>query len=219
MRGFYFITDSTLSRAGNVSDVQNAVAAGVKVVQYREKEAPPDRMREEAGRLRRLCRDVLFLVNDRVDLALEVGADGVHLGQDDLPCETARKMLGPGRIIGRTVHNVREALEAERRGADYLGVSPIFPTRTKADAGLPGGLELLREIGQRVSLPLIAIGGINLANAREVIRAGAHGLCAISAVVAAPDVRAEIEKFQELFNYEPLSPRAGWPGNQGGGAG
>ena len=222
MRGFYFITDAGLSRAGNVSDVQNAVAAGVKVVQYREKDAHPDRMREEARRLRRLCRDVLFLVNDHVDLALEVGADGVHLGQDDLPYETARKMLGKTKIIGITVHNVREAREAEWLGADYLGVSPVFPTCTKADAGLPGGLELIREISRRVSLPLIAIGGINLANAGEVLRAGADGLCAISAVVTRPDVRAAIEKFQELFKNEPLTRAhlSDGPGkSQGGGIG
>ena len=205
MRGFYFITDAGLSRAGNVSDVAQAVAAGVRVVQYRDKHSQPEQAREEAWQLRKLCRDVLFLVNDRVDLALEVEADGVHLGQDDLPYAAARRLLGPHKIIGLTVHNVREALEAVQLGADYLGVSPIFPTRTKADAGAAGGLRLLREIRGRVSLPLIAIGGINPANAREVIRAGADGLCAISAVVTGADVRAAIEEFQQLFADEPLS--------------
>jgi thiamine-phosphate pyrophosphorylase len=205
MRGFYFITDAGLSRAGNVSDVAQAVAAGVRVVQYRDKHCQPEQARAEAWQLRKLCRDVLFLVNDRVDLALEVEADGVHLGQDDLPYAAARRLLGPHKIIGLTVHNVREALEAVQLGADYLGVSPIFPTRTKADAGAAGGLRLLREIRGRVSLPLIAIGGINPANAREVIRAGADGLCAISAVVTGADVRAAIEEFQQLFADEPLS--------------
>jgi thiamine-phosphate pyrophosphorylase len=205
MRGFYFITDAGLSRAGNVSDVAQAVAAGVRVVQYRDKHSQPEQARAEARKLRKLCRDVLFLVNDRVDLALEVEADGVHLGQDDLPYAAARRLLGPHKIIGLTVHNVREALEAVQLGADYLGVSPIFPTRTKADAGAAGGLRLLREIRRRVSLPLIAIGGINPANAREVIRAGADGLCAISAVVTGADVRAAIEEFQQLFADEPLS--------------
>ncbi len=205
MRGFYFITDAGLSRAGNVSDVAQAVAAGVRVVQYRDKHSQPEQARAEAWKLRKLCRDVLFLVNDRVDLALEVEADGVHLGQDDLPYAAARRLLGPHKIIGLTVHNVREALEGVQWGADYLGVSPIFPTRTKADAGAAGGLRLLREIRGRVSLPLIAIGGINPANAREVIRAGADGLCAISAVVTGADVRAAIEEFQQLFADEPLS--------------
>jgi thiamine-phosphate pyrophosphorylase len=202
MRGFYFITDAGLSRAGNVSDVKSALAAGVKVVQYRDKHSAPRLCRQEALVLRRLCRDALFLVNDRVDLALEVGADGVHLGQDDMDLEAARKLLGSNRIIGFTVHNVAEAVEAESRGADYLGVSPIFPTATKADAGRPAGLELLREIRGRVALPLAAIGGLTLATAASVIRAGADAICAISAVVTRPDVRMEIEKFQEFFKQE-----------------
>jgi thiamine-phosphate pyrophosphorylase len=205
MRGFYFITDAGLSRAGNLSDVREAVAAGVRVVQYRDKHRHPDEIRQEARRLRELCREVLFLVNDRVDVALWVDADGVHLGQDDLPYEAARELLGPDKIIGITVHNVREAREVAARGADYLGVSPIFPTRTKADAGAAGGLGLLREIRREVAVPLIAIGGINLDNAREVIRAGADGLCAISAVVTRSQVRVEIARFQALFQESPAT--------------
>jgi thiamine-phosphate pyrophosphorylase len=199
MRGFYFITDAGLSRAGNEADVKAALAAGVKVVQYREKGADTRAMYEEALRLKALCRGALFLINDRVDLALAVDADGVHLGQQDLPYEIARRLVGPEKIIGITVSTAAEALDAAGQGADYLGVSPIFPTTTKTDAGEPGGLALLREIRQRVSLPLIAIGGIALANATEVIQAGADGLCAISAVVTTPDVKAEIAKFQALF--------------------
>lgn len=199
MRGYYFITDAGLSRAGNAADVLAACAAGVKAVQYREKCADTRDIYEEARRLKALCRGALFLINDRVDLALAVDGDGVHLGQQDLPYTIARKIMGPGKIIGITVSSLVEALDASRQGADYLGVSPIFPTATKADAGTPGGLDLIREIRKRVSLPLIAIGGITLANAPEVIQAGADGLCAISAVVTKPDVRAEIAKFQALF--------------------
>ncbi len=199
MRGFYFITDASLSRAGNLTDAEQAVAAGVQVVQYREKQAGTRAMVEEARKLRIICQDAIFLVNDRVDVALAADADGVHLGQDDLPYAAARRLLGKKRIIGLTVRSLAEALEAQSLGADYLGVSPVFLTRTKADAGAPGGLTLLREIRKQVSLPLIAIGGITLANAADVIRAGADGVCAISAVVTRPDVRAEIEKFQALF--------------------
>ena len=199
MRGYYFITDAALSRAGNLSDVHSALAAGVAVVQYRDKRAAGREMLAEAGRLREICRDALFLVNDRVDIALGVEADGVHLGQDDLPYETARRLLGERKIIGLTVHNLAEALEAQSLGADYLGVSPIFTTGTKKDAGPPGGLSLIREIKRQVSIPVIAIGGINLQNAAAVIQAGADGVCAISAVVTSPDVRAEIAKFQALF--------------------
>jgi thiamine-phosphate pyrophosphorylase len=199
VKGFYFITDAGLSRAGNLSDVQQAVAAGVMVVQYREKQAATGVMVEEARRLRQLCRGVTFLVNDRVDVALAAAADGVHLGQDDLPYAAARRLLGKKRIIGLTVGSLAEALEAQSLGADYLGVSPIFATLTKHDAGPPAGLALLNEIRKRVTLPLVAIGGITAANAPEVIRAGADLVCAISAVVTTPDVQAEIEKFQALF--------------------
>ena len=204
MKGYYFVTDSKLSRAGNVSDVQNAVAAGVEVVQYRRKDASTAELFAEAAVLRKLCRQTIFLVNDRVDIALAVQADGVHLGQEDLPLPAARKLLGRGKIIGLTVHSFAEARQAEVAGADYLGVSPIFTTQTKADAGQPAGIELIRQIRSAVKIPLIAIGGINLANAPEVIRAGADGLCAISAVVSGEDVRAEIEKFQRLFRSLPL---------------
>ncbi len=200
MKGFYFITDAGLSRAGNASDVQQAVAAGVQVVQYRDKCVPTRTLVEEARRLRELCRDVLFLVNDRVDVAMAAAADGVHLGQDDLPFAAARRLLGKKKVIGLTVRSLSEALEAQELGADYLGVSPIFATSTKADAGAPAGLALLQEIRQRVSLPLVAIGGITLTNAPEVIRAGADMVCAISAVVTRTDVKGEIEKFRNLVN-------------------
>jgi thiamine-phosphate pyrophosphorylase len=199
VKGYYFITDSGLSRAGNIHDVEQAEACGVCVVQYRNKNAETRAMYEEAVRLKEICRNSLFLINDRIDIALAVDADGVHLGQSDMPYGAARKMLGPEKIIGITVHNLAEAIEAHRSGADYLGVSPIFQTATKSDAGKPAGIALIEEIRARVDISLIAIGGINLANAPEVVRAGADGLCAISAVVAKESVSREIRKFQELF--------------------
>ena len=116
-----------------------------------------------------------------------------------MPYQAARRLLGPEKVIGITVHNLAEALQAERAGADYLGVSPIYQTATKADAGKPVGIARIEEIRARVEIPLIAIGGINLANAPQVVDAGADGLCAISAVVAREDVSAEIRKFQGLF--------------------
>jgi thiamine-phosphate pyrophosphorylase len=199
VRGYYFITAAALSRAGNLSDVGAAVAAGVRVVQYRQKQGSTRELVAEARQLRQLCRRIRFLVNDRVDLALEVGADGVHLGQEDMPYSEARKLMGPDKIIGVTVHTVAEALAAQAAGADYLGVSPIFATATKADAGAPTGVALLAEIRRQVTLPLVAIGGITLAKAPAVIAAGADAVCAITAVVTRPEVKAEINKFQELF--------------------
>lgn len=199
MKGYYFITDSELSLAGNENDVRSAVSCGVKVVQYRNKNAETRQMYEEAVRLREICRDSIYLINDRVDIALAAEADGVHLGQSDMPCLAARKLLGSERIIGVTVHNLAEALQAESMGADYLGVSPIFQTATKPDAGKPAGIRLVEDIRAQVDIPLIAIGGINHSNASEVVRAGADGLCAISCVVAKKNVRDEILKFQEIF--------------------
>lgn len=199
MKGYYFITDSGLSRAGNISDVRNAVRAGVEVVQYREKSASTKHMYEEALILRGICKDVTFIINDRIDVALASGADGVHIGQDDMPYILARKILGRNKIIGVTVHSVEEAGKAQKMGADYLGVSPIFATRTKKDAGLPAGVALIKGIKKAVSIPIVAIGGIDLSNATSVIHAGADCICAISAVITTPSVKKEIEKFRKLM--------------------
>jgi thiamine-phosphate pyrophosphorylase len=202
VKGYYFITDSKLSLAGNISDVSEAVKCGVRVIQYRNKNGGTLEMYEEALRLREMAKDALFLINDRVDIALATDADGVHLGQSDMPCEIARRLLGPKKIIGITVNNLAEARQAQAIGADYLGVSPIFETQTKHDAGKPAGISLIEEIRKRIDIPLIAIGGINHSNALDVIRAGADGLCAISCVVAKENVREEIRRFQELFKLD-----------------
>ncbi len=198
-RGYYFITDSALSRQGIFSDCRNAVAAGVGVVQYRAKDISSRQMLDEALRLRAICAKALFLVNDRVDIALACGADGVHLGQEDISCVCARRLLGRKAVIGVTVHSIKEALAAEKAGADYLGVSPVFATTTKKDAGRPAGLELVRSLRCRTRLPLVAIGGITLENAGRVIASGADAVCAISSVVAFSDVRSRIREFQRLF--------------------
>jgi len=199
MIGYYFITDKNLSKKGIISDAKEAIRAGVRYVQYRSKDMDSEKAYAEALRLRRLCKDITFLINDRVDLALRVDADGVHLGQDDLPVAMARRLLGENKIIGLTVHSIREAKEAKKSGADYIAVSPIYVTKTKRDAGKPHGPALIKKIKKAGKLPVVAIGGINLSNAEEVIRAGADGLCAISCVVTKPDVSKEIERFQRLF--------------------
>jgi thiamine-phosphate pyrophosphorylase len=200
MTGFYFITDAHLSRRGNLSDVKSALQAKVKVVQYRNKSATTRDMLKEALELKRACKNTIFLVNDRLDIALAVNADGVHLGRHDMPYALARKLLGKNKVIGLTVHSLKEAKLAQKLGADYLGVSPIFATKTKSDSGKPCGVELIKKIKRQLDIPIIAIGGINLKNAPRVISAGADGLCAISAVVTKPDVKKEIERFQELFH-------------------
>ena len=200
--GYYFITDSTLSRKGTLYDVEQACKAGVSVIQYRQKIGSTLDLLNEALLLRKMISPpVLFLVNDRVDIASAVYADGVHLGQDDMPCKRARQLLGSEKIIGVTVHTVEEAEQAVNDGADYLGVSPIFSTSTKEDAGIPAGIGLLRNIRTKCSLPLVAIGGITLENAEKVISAGADSICAISAVVSSSDVYGTILAFQSLFQH------------------
>ena len=190
----YFITDRTLSRKGNVEDIRAALEGGVRIVQYREKALSIRDQIQEARRIKALCcsAGATFVVNDRVDLALAVDADGAHLGQEDMPLEIARRLMGGSKLIGITVHNVEEALRAVEGGADYLGVSPLFATRTKADAGAPIGLEGLREIRAKVEVPIVGIAGITEENARKVIEAGADAVCAISAIVTQEDVKASV---------------------------
>lgn len=199
MRGYYFITDAGLSRAGDAADVACADAAGACFVQYRCKDGTTAELYREAMALKGLCRHTPFLINDRVDIALAVGADGVHIGQDDMPFAVTRRLIGPDKIIGLTVHNLAEAREGVALGADYLGVSPIFSTQTKKDAGQPAGPDLIRAIRAEVNLPLAAIGGISSDNAPDVLAAGADMICAISAVVCDPDPSARMAEFQKMF--------------------
>jgi len=203
LKGYYFITDSALSGKGSEHDIRCALKENVRVIQYREKNASTGRMFKEAREYARICGEsgkrVIFLVNDRIDIALAADADGVHIGQDDLPCAVARKLLGPGKIIGVTVHSVEEALRAVGDGADYVATSPVFPTETKKDAGRASGAGLISDIKKNTSVPVVAIGGIKFENAREVIQAGADMICAISAVVTDLDPGRAIRRFQEMY--------------------
>ena len=197
---FYLVTDSGLSRKGTLNDVAQAVKAGCRIIQYREKHKSTKEMVEEALALKKLCLNrAVFLVNDRVDVALAVGADGVHIGQDDMPFEIARDILGVDKIIGLTVHDVKEAQIAERKGADYIGLSPIFATSTKNDAGKACGASMITEVKKHIELPIVSIGGITKENVREVIQAGSDAAAAISAVVCAGDVYGEISEFIQII--------------------
>ena len=197
--GFYFITDSKLTKQGILKDVADAIGAGAKIVQYREKDKDVCDMEREASELKRLCEDkAKFIINDDIALALACGADGVHLGQDDGNVLAAKNAF-KGGIVGVTVHDLAEACEAEENGADYLGVSPIFLTSTKLDAGEPAGLSLVKDIKSLTHLPIVAIGGITLENAGDVLSAGADGICAISATVATDDVKEAVKAFSKLI--------------------
>jgi thiamine-phosphate pyrophosphorylase len=195
---YYFITDSGLTRRGILPDVEDAVRAGCRIIQYREKEKSAREMIAEAREIKRICCEAILIINDRVDVALSVDADGVHLGQKDMDARAARKLLGD-KIIGVTVHNVKEAVDAEKKGADYLGVSPIFTTGTKTDAGEACGTGMIAKIRSKTSLPIVAIGGITKHNALEVMAAGADSVAAISATVCSDDVKKEVKKFIEII--------------------
>jgi len=197
----YFITDPKLTKKNIFEDANSAIRAGVKIIQYREKEKDTKYMVEEATKIKEVCKEnnTLFLINDRVDVALAVDADGVHLGKEDMPYNTARRLLGKQRIIGLTVHNLEEAIEAENIGADYIGVSPIFETKTKPDAGKPSGLQLLIDLKENIKIPYVAIGGINEYNIKNVLDTGTRAVAIISAIITKNNVEEECKKFRKLI--------------------
>jgi thiamine-phosphate diphosphorylase len=185
------VIDAGFLRTDAVTAAQAALAAGVRFFQYRDKQGTRRQVHATAERLAPLLRaaGALFLVNDHADIAAAVGADGVHLGQDDLPPGHARMLLGPHRIIGISTHSVEQASAAEREGADYIGFGPLYGTATK-DAGTVQGLERLRDVRAAVRLPVIAIGGIDAIRATAAVQAGADGVAVISAVLGAEDLGA-----------------------------
>ena len=174
------------------------LAGGCRLVQLREKSLPPAELYPIARELRRRCREAgcLFIVNDRVDLALAVEADGVHVGQDDLPAREARRLLRPGMLLGVSTHDEHQARRARDDGADYVALGSMFPTGSKPGFQLVGP-ELLRRVRPEIAVPLVAIGGITVDNIAEVVRAGADAVAVISAVCAAPDPAAAARSFIE----------------------
>lgn len=181
------ITSSPSSWRGHEDVARAALEAGVRALQLRDKTASDREFLRLALSLRRLCfeYDALFLVNDRVDVAMLAGSDGVHLGVDDIPVAEARSLLPRGAIIGFSPASVPEAVESQAHGADYLGVGPVFPTLSKDDAMEPVGLEVLTGLQHVVDLPIIALGGINIENIRSVYRTGVAGVAVISAIARA----------------------------------
>ena len=193
----YVILDRAAARGRDLEAVLEAtLAGGCRMVQLREKSWPSGRVLPLAQRLRRRCADAgaTFVVNDRVDLAVAVGADGVHLGQEDLPLRAARPLLGRGMIVGVSTHSAAQARAALEEGADYVAVGAMFPTATKPEFELVGPA-LVREVRALAPVPMVGIGGITAANAADVIRAGADGVAVISAVCGADDPRVATERF------------------------
>jgi thiamine-phosphate pyrophosphorylase len=196
----YLVTDDGCLQGRALLDcVREALEGGVTLVQYRAKTASSAEMYNEALQLKALCDSfkVPLIINDRLDIAMAVGAAGVHLGQDDLPCAAARKILGEDYIIGVSAHNPAEAAEALQSGADYLGCGAVFSTATKADVkklGTDGLAAICREKG----LPVVGIGGVTADNYREVRVAGADGAAIVSGILTQPDIRTTVEAIAEI---------------------
>ncbi len=193
------ITDPHLAPGkDHVAIAEAALQGGADVIQLRDKMGSLRDLLPQARAIQALCRahGATFIVNDRVDLALAAAADGAHVGQEDLPAEAARRLLGPRRILGVSTHGRAQAEAAARAGADYIGFGPMFATGTKDTGYAPRGLDGLREVRAAVRVPIFAIGGISLENVAEVIQSGATAPAIISAVVAAPGIAEAAAEFR-----------------------
>lgn len=204
----YLVTDRNLMMGRPLpSVVEEAVKGGVTVVQLREKDCSSREFYELAVSLKKLLRPyhVPLLINDRLDIALAADADGLHLGQSDLPCDVARRLLGADKIMGLSVENLRQAKEANRMDLDYISVSPVYATPTKTDTGNPLGLVGVKAIASISKYPVVAIGGMNRDTATEVIKNGASGIAVVSAIVSAPDPRLASAELREIVQQAKRS--------------
>lgn len=198
----YAITDrDLLAGRSEVEATEQAFAGGADVVQLRLKHTDGCEMLTLAKQMQKVADRYakLFIVNDRVDVAVLAGADGVHLGQSDLPVKEARKLTGPDMLIGVSVTTPEQAVKAVADGADYVGVGSIFATKTKSDAKQCLGLDAVYRIKQVVDVPVVAIGGINRGNIQDVMRAGADSAAVVSAIMGAPDIRVAAHELKDLI--------------------
>ena len=186
----HILTDIVLqNRFSHMELAKLAIRGGADTIQFRHKSGSTGEMIQVAGDVKQVCaeRGVTFIVNDRVDVAIASGADGVHLGQDDFPIPLARELLGKGWIIGGSAATMEEARKCLSEGADYVGFGPVYPTTSKDDAGPVSGISILKGVVETIPLSIIAIGGVSAENAAEVMEAGAHGIAVISAVCCQQD--------------------------------
>jgi thiamine-phosphate pyrophosphorylase len=187
---FHVLTDIDLQNCfSHIELAELAIAGGADTIQFRQKTGETMQMIRIAEQIQALCKrgGVAFIINDRVDIAIAAHTDGVHLGQEDFPIPLARKLLGEGAIIGGSAKNVEEARKCFLEGADYIGFGPVYHTSSKEDAGPASGLDLLRQVVEKIPLPIIAIGGINKDNTLLVRETGAYGIAVISAVCCEKD--------------------------------
>lgn len=200
--GLYAITAENWSRGRSNAEIVSAmIRGGVKVIQYREKDKSMLEKYEECRILRQLtaAEGVIFIVNDHIDIALAVGADGVHIGQDDLPPEVVRKLIGSEMLMGISTHSPEQAKAAVEAGADYIGVGPIYSTQTKVNVCAPVGLEYLEYALKNVTIPLVAIGGIKRHNLHKVLEYGVKCVCMVTEVVGAEDPAACVREIRETI--------------------
>ncbi|MBN2062544.1 MAG: thiamine phosphate synthase [Deltaproteobacteria bacterium] len=198
----YLVTDRGLSRGRpTIEIVKSAVRGGVTVVQLREKHITTKEYIREALEIKGFLneKNIPLIINDRIDIAMAVEADGVHIGQNDMPLETAKNILKGSMLIGVSVESVEDAIEADIAGADYISVSPVFPTPTKTDTAPALGLEGIARISALIKKPVIGIGGINKMNCAEVIRSGANGISVVSAVCSAEDPELAARELKEII--------------------
>ena len=198
----YAITDDSLSLGRPVEEVVDALLkAGVKLIQYREKEKKAGQMLRDCLRLRAMTKEAgaAFIVNDHVDIAVLCKADGVHVGQDDLPLAAVRALVGKECRVGLSTHSPEQAARAVADGADYIGVGPIFATKTKKDVCEPVGLEYLDHVVAAHSIPFVAIGGIKRHNIGDVVGRGARSCCLVSELVGAPDIAARVAEVRKAM--------------------
>ena len=197
----YAVTDLKEENAGNLKAIECALAGGVDVIQLRSKVFSDGALFELGQKIRVLTHRMkkLFIVNDRLDLALALNADGVHLGQDDLPLAAACRIAGKNLLIGCSTHNFKQAVEAEREGADYIGFGPIFGTPTKP-AYQPIVLDLIARVMKRIQIPVVCIGGINHSNVKEVIGAGDNRVAVVRAIFSSSNPRQSAVELKGLMN-------------------
>ena len=196
----YLITDRSICRGRPFLEmIEKALAAGVRMLQYREKELPYDSRLATAHQLKSVCSKwgATFIINDDMDLALEVKSDGVHLGQEEVFPGKDKIPLGSQFILGVTVRNLDQAQKAESLGVDYIGLGPIFRTTTKKKAAEPIGYETIRMVHRKVKVPIFAIGGISLKNVAKVIKSGANGVAVVSGILGYPDIGERVHKFYD----------------------
>ena len=203
----HVLTDTALqSQFSHMELTRLAIAGGADTIQYRQKLGSTREMIEIAQNIKQLCTEagVIFIVNDRLDVAVAAEADGVHLGQDDFPVPLARELLGEGRIIGGSAATIEEARKCLSEGADYVGFGPVFPTTSKDDAGPVSGIDILRQVVETISLPIIAIGGVAAENIPHVMRTGAHGIAVISAVCCQDDPEQAARSLYQALHESAL---------------